>query len=280
MPSVRVDENCELHYEVDDFTPPWSKSDVVVLLHGVAEAGEAWFAWIPEMARHYRVVRPDIRGFGRSTPMPADFAWSTDRLNADLVALFDHLGERRVHLVAAKVGGTMALNFAAHHGERLKSLTILGAPIAGADIKKAGYSVEEIETLGVEHWARRTMGDRLGSKLPAEAHDWWALMMGRTPASTQIGMFRFLPTVDVAPDLPNIPCPTLVITTGSSTNAAQNITNTDVVRKWQETIPHSELLVLPSDSFHVAAAEAAAASAATRRFIDRHAGRRAGDTKQ
>ena len=272
MPSVRVDSDCDLYYAVDDFTDPWKNSDVVVLLHGVAECGEAWFAWVPELARHYRVVRPDIRGFGRSTPMPADFAWSAERLNDDLLALLDHLGAERVHLVAAKVGGTMALHFAAHHGARLKSLTILGAPIAGGDIKKAGYSVEEIETLGVEHWARRTMGDRLGTSLPPDAHEWWAQMMGRTPASTQIGMFRFLPTVDVAADLPNIPCPTLIITTGSPTNAAQNITNPGVVRAWQTTIPDSELLVLPSDSFHVAAAEATAAAAETRQFIARHAG--------
>lgn len=272
MPGLRVDSNCELHYTVDDFTPPWSKSDVVVLLHGVAEAGEAWFGWMPELAAHYRVVRPDVRGFGRSTAMPTDFVWSMERLNGDLLALFDHLGESQVHLVAAKVGGTMAMHFAARHSNRLKSLTILGAPIAGGDIKKAGYSVEEIETMGVEHWARRTMSGRLGDSMPPEAHEWWAKMMGRTPASTQIGMFGFLPTVDVEPDLPNIKCPTLIITTGSATNVAQNITSADVVRKWQQTIPNSELLLLPSDSYHVAASEAAAASAATRRFIDRHAG--------
>ncbi len=272
MAILRLDDGCELDYTVDDFTPPWSTSDVVVLLHGVAECGDAWFGWMPEMAAHYRVVRPDIRGFGRSTPMPRDFAWSMTRLNEDLLALFDHVGAERVHLVAAKVGGTMAIHFAARHSARLKSLTILGSPISGGDIRKAGYSAEEIETHGVEHWARRTMVDRLGSSMPPEAHDWWSRMMGRTPASTQIGIFGFVPTLDVTDDLPNIACATLVITTGSTTNAAQNLTSEEVVRAWQSTIPDSELAVLPSDSFHVAAAEASAAAAVTRDFIKRRGG--------
>ena len=34
----------------------------ILLLHGNCESGEAWYAWVPQLARRYRVVRPDVRG--------------------------------------------------------------------------------------------------------------------------------------------------------------------------------------------------------------------------
>jgi pimeloyl-ACP methyl ester carboxylesterase len=42
-----------------------------LFVHGLAESGEAWRGWVPYFSRRYRVARIDLRGFGRSTPMPA-----------------------------------------------------------------------------------------------------------------------------------------------------------------------------------------------------------------
>jgi pimeloyl-ACP methyl ester carboxylesterase len=269
MPMMRVAPDCEIFYRIDDFTDPWTKPETVLLWHGVADSGDAWYAWVPHLARHYRVLRPDIRGFGRSTPMPRDHAWSFDRIGQDISTLTERLGIESFHLVAAKVGGMMALHFAAHHPTRLRSLTVLGTPILGRSVNDAGYSAQEIETKGVEHWARRTMAGRLGTHLPAEAHEWWAKLMGATPATTQAGMLAFLPTVDIRPELPRITCPTLVVTTGAPDNPAQNITDTAQVAAWQQRIPNSELLVIPSDSFHVAASDADVAAQETLAFIRR-----------
>jgi len=47
--------------------------------HGNRESGAAWYGWVPTLARRYRVVRPDTRGFGKSTPVPRDFPWTLDR---------------------------------------------------------------------------------------------------------------------------------------------------------------------------------------------------------
>ena len=80
-----------MHYEVDDFTDPWREPETVLLLHGNAESGDAWYGWVPHLARHYRVVRPDMRGFGASTPMPRDFPWTFDRLIEDFTSLMDRL---------------------------------------------------------------------------------------------------------------------------------------------------------------------------------------------
>lgn len=266
---IVVADGTRLHTTVDDHTDPWTTRDCIVLQHGVAESLEAWFAWMPHLTRRYRVLRYDMRGFGRSTPMPIDHAWSLDTLADDLLAVADAHGIDRFHLVAAKVGGTIALDFASRRSDRLHSLTVLGTPIEGASSRKVGYSSREIVERGVEHWASRTMVNRLGTRMPLEAHAWWAKMMGATAASTQAGFLDFLPTVDVRPVLPRIACPVLVVTSGAADNPAQSITNLDVVREWAATIPRSEVLVVPNDSFHVAATDPDVAADATVAFIDR-----------
>jgi len=95
MPTHRVSRDCELHYLVDDYTDPWRAPETILMLHGNAESGVAWFGWVPHLARRFRVVRPDMRGFGASTPMPRDFPWSLDRICDDYVNLVDSIGVAR-----------------------------------------------------------------------------------------------------------------------------------------------------------------------------------------
>ncbi len=108
-------DSCKLFYVIDDFIDPWRAAPTVLFVHGLAESTEAWRAWVPHFARRYKVVRVDLRGFGRSTPMPDGFEWNIDVLVDDLVALMRHLGIDRVHLVGAKSGGSMTLKLAADH---------------------------------------------------------------------------------------------------------------------------------------------------------------------
>ena len=108
MPNFKPSADLDMHYEVDDFTDPWTSPETVLLLHGNAESGLAWWRWVPKLGRQYRVVRPDMRGFGQSSPMPRDYPWTLDRLIEDFCLLMDHLGIDRFHLVGAKIGGTVA----------------------------------------------------------------------------------------------------------------------------------------------------------------------------
>ena len=82
MSRLHIPPDLDMHYRVDDFTDPWRQPQTILMLHGNAESGLAWYAWVPKLARQYRVVRPDMRGFGNSTPMPRDYPWSLDRLTA------------------------------------------------------------------------------------------------------------------------------------------------------------------------------------------------------
>jgi 3-oxoadipate enol-lactonase len=266
MPTLRIPPDLELSYRVDDFTDPWCEPGMILMLHGNAESSLSWYGWVPTLARHYRVVRPDMRGFGASTPMPRDYPWTLDRLIGDFCALMDELGAERFHLVGAKIGGTIARAFAARRPERVRTLTVAGTPPpfrVGAEERVPGL-VEQFEQHGVEHWARESMGGRLGSAFPPQGAEWWTQFMGRTAVSTQIGFMGTIACADIRDDVPKIACPTLVITTEGS-----GLASVEETRAWQQTIPDSELLVLPGDSFHVATTDAEHCAEATLAFIRR-----------
>ena len=65
----------------DWFGEPWRKPETVVLIHGALESGVVWYAWVPTLAKEFRVVRPDLPGCGLST-VPAGFEWSFPGLAA------------------------------------------------------------------------------------------------------------------------------------------------------------------------------------------------------
>jgi len=250
MPTIRVAPDLEIHYLIDDYTDPWRDAETVLLLHGNAESGRVWFGWVPHLARHFRVVRPDMRGYGDSTPMSRDYSWSLDVLVEDYVSLMHTLGIERFHLVGAKLGAAFACHLAARYPDYVRTLTLAGAPPPRRDMG-AVYPTRtvEFEEHGVEHWARRTIAGRLGSRFPPDGVEWWTKQMGRTAVSTMVGFVASFTKLDIAPDLPRITCPTLIITTEGNKHHG----SLEETRAWQKMIPRSTLLALPGDSYHVAA---------------------------
>jgi len=264
MPTLSLSHGVDLAYQIDDFTDPWTTPETVVCLHGLAEGGIAWRSWVPTLGRHYRVVRPDQRGFAASTPMPEDFDWSLDVFIADLVKLVDTLELPRFHLVSAKFGGTVAMRFAAQYPERVSSLSVISSPVSLR--KSLGDQIpwwrEVVAKEGVRKWANMTMQGRLGRNATPAESAWWTDLMGSAPASTVIGIMRNLVEVDVTADLKAIRCPTLIATTTGS-----GLGSVESVKEWQRQIPDSKLVVLDSDSYHVAAAEPDECAAIVLRFL-------------
>jgi pimeloyl-ACP methyl ester carboxylesterase len=264
MPKALLATGINMHYEVDDYTDPWKKPEAVLMMHGNLECSASWYAWVPVLARHFKVVRPDMRGYGQSTPpVPADYPWTIDTPIDDFIALMDLLGIEKFHLIAAKIGGFIARRFAACCPERVLSLTVIGTPPPIYDTAARVESLtKDISENGIEPWARRTMSGRLGKNFPPEGMEWWIKMMARTPVSTQLCFVKNIPKADITPDLPRIKCPTLVITTEGSA-----LGSVDEMRKWQVMIPNSRLLVLPGDSYHAAASDAELCAQETLAFI-------------
>lgn len=252
MTPVPLHDGATLQVRVDDFTDPWTPAEAVLFVHGNSESGRAWDRWVPSFARDFRLLRPDLRGFGASPAMPEDHVWSLAELGDDLARVLDALQVARCHVVGAKVGGLVALHFAATHPDRLLSLGVVGSPVSGAELTGGSTPTEEIRAGGVGAWARRTMAARLGPALPAQAHAWWTDYMDRTAVSTQLGFLRHLPGFDVRGDLERITCPTLVYATRDNTPVG-SVAST---RAWQRRIAHSTLAVVEASGYHAALTEA------------------------
>src|SRR3954468_19161313 len=80
MPTLHIPPDLDMHYVIDDYTDPWRTPETILMIHGNAESGAAWYAWVPALAREYRVLRPDMRGYGDSTPMARDYPWTIERV--------------------------------------------------------------------------------------------------------------------------------------------------------------------------------------------------------
>ena len=98
----------------------------VVLIHGGFGDRRMWDAQFGAMARDFRVVRYDHRGFGNSTG--ADSAYSP---TADLIRLLDHLGIANAHVVGNSVGGSVALDFALLHPGRTNKVVVVASGANG-----------------------------------------------------------------------------------------------------------------------------------------------------
>ena len=90
--TFRASDGNRIAYTIDDFTDPWTPAQTLLLLHAAMGSSKRWYAAVPPLCRHYRVVRMDLRGHGRSQVPPAEQPLTLDRLVTDVVELLDHLG--------------------------------------------------------------------------------------------------------------------------------------------------------------------------------------------
>ena len=96
------------------------------MLHAGVADSRMWEPQVDSFAEHFDVIRPDVRGFGQS-PLPPE-AWSPVE---DLSALVDDLSLEQAHLVGCSMGGSIAIDFALEHPERVAKLVLVGAAIRG-----------------------------------------------------------------------------------------------------------------------------------------------------
>ncbi len=122
-----------------EYGPPSVEAvPTVVLLHGSPGEGGDFTRLAPMLARSYRVIAPDLPGFGHSTHDIPDYSF---RAHARyVIQLLDRLGIARAHIVGFSMGGGVALSIADLAPDRVESLTMLSA-----------IGVQEMELLGDYH---------------------------------------------------------------------------------------------------------------------------------
>jgi pimeloyl-ACP methyl ester carboxylesterase len=231
------DSKEDLFYREDWFGEPWRKPEAAVLIHGNDESSIVWYGWLPRMGQEFRLIRPDLPGFGRAK-VPAGFEWSLKSLATYVARVLDKAGVQSAHIIGAKTGGAIAMQFAADYPARTRTLSVVSGPAS---------------VIVISNPSKIPQRDRLGSNASKEMVEYWNTMFATAPNEGTDGLRKVLSKFDLEKDgvLQRIKAPTLVITADKS--ALQSV---EKVRKYQLAIPNSRLVVLHSDAYHIAAANA------------------------
>jgi len=122
-----------IHYVTAGSGPP------LVLLHGWPQTWYEWRRIVPDLAPHYTLIMPDLRGLGDSS-RPADGYDKKTVANDIWRLVHDRLGHHRFHLVGHDWGGPTAYALAAAHPDAVRRLVILDVVIPGdgGDFSQSG----------------------------------------------------------------------------------------------------------------------------------------------
>src|ERR1700674_5148457 len=231
----------DFFYREDWFGEPWRKPEAAVLIHGNAESSIVWYAWLPRMAQEFRVLRPDLPGLGRSR-IPAGFEWSLPSLAAFVAHVLDKAGADSAHIIGAKAGGAIAMQFAADYPARTRTLSVVHVPTGVTNASVPASATSFAPQLA-----------RLGSAASKEMVDYWENMFATAPEIPAKGLVSAVSKSDPARDgvLQRIKASTLLMTADRG-----QLQSVEKARQYQTLIPNSRLVVLRSDGYHIAASNA------------------------
>lgn len=102
---------------------------VVLLIHGSGPGVTAFANWrltMPALAKRFRVIAPDMVGFG-DTERPVGYRYSMENWVAHLIGLLDALGVERAHVVGNSFGGALALALTVEAPQRVGRLVLMGS---------------------------------------------------------------------------------------------------------------------------------------------------------
>jgi pimeloyl-ACP methyl ester carboxylesterase len=134
----------------------------VLLIHGYPYDRAMWrFLVGPLTANGYRVLLPDLPGFGQSDPQPG---MSMDSMADDVARLLDRLKVAKVAVVGFSMGGYVALAFAARHAQRLLGLALLDSK-ADADSPEGKQKREATLKEVAEHGVRAVVPGLIAAQL-------------------------------------------------------------------------------------------------------------------
>jgi 3-oxoadipate enol-lactonase len=118
MAFAPADDGCRIHYS--EWGNP--EGEAVLLLHGLGTDNLGWIRQRRAFGHDYRCIAIDNRGSGRSDKPEGAYQLTT--LSTDAIAVLDHVGVERAHVVGASMGGILAQILAVSHPDRIISLTL------------------------------------------------------------------------------------------------------------------------------------------------------------
>lgn len=134
----------------------YGKGTPVLLLHGHSLDRRMWRTQIAPLSKHFRVITPDLRGYGRSSRMRSNLC--TTHVD-DVIAFMDSLHISKAHVVGLSMGGFITADMVAMYPERmlscvmasgtLRSVKGITEPIDSADIIQAEQKVRRNLEVGI-----------------------------------------------------------------------------------------------------------------------------------
>ena len=247
MPYATTDDGVRLYYEETGSGSP------ILFIHEFAGDCRSWEPQVREFSRTHRCVTYSARGYPPSDVPTEPEQYSHQRAVADAVAVLDHLGVERAHVVGLSMGGFCTLHLGLSHPNRALSLVVAGCGYGAHPDERASFQAESaenahsFETEGSAATAQRYM---LGpARLPfrdkdprgwAESTAWLSEHSAVGSALTLRGVQMRRPSLyDLTQQLQALALPTLLVTG----DADEPCLEPDLMLK--RTIPSAALAVMP-----------------------------------
>ena len=218
MPSVSIDGVRLSYEEAGQGTP-------LVFVHEFAGSARSWQPQVQALARRYRTIAFDARGYPPSDVPGDPAAYSPAHAVGDIRGLLDHLGIARAHVCGLSMGGYATLWFGLAHPERALSLTVAGCGYgSGTDRATFRRDAEQVarrlETEGMaamaEFYSRGPTRVQFQDKDPVgwqAFHDQLAAGSAQGHAFTLRGLQMTRPSVyEQEAELRRLAVPTLIVT--------------------------------------------------------------------
>jgi 3-oxoadipate enol-lactonase len=233
-----------VHHEL---VPGPEGAPTVVLSNSLGSTISMWDRQVDALARHFTVVRYDLRGHGLSPVV--EHTDSIDDLVDDVLGLLDDLGLDRVHFAGLSLGGMTGLRLAATHPDRLDRLVVLCTsaylPPASTWRDRAALVRAEgtaaVAEAAVGRWYTADFHDREPQRIRTAV-----ATVAATPPEGYAGCCEVIATLDLRADLPSISTPTLAIA-----GADDPATPPAQLQAIAESVKDGRLLVVPR-SAHLA----------------------------
>lgn len=267
MPRLDLDDT-HLHY---DLRGP-EDGEVVVFLNGILMTTRSWVLQRPAFEGRFRCLYHDFRGQLLSGKPPGSYSFAGHV--ADLLALLDHLGVERCHLVGTSYGGEVGMLFAAEHPERVASLTAIACVAHLEPLLRRQVAIWEAAGGDGEALFRISAPFNYSNRfLAAESVlvEQGAQRMAEFPEDFFAGFHHLLDCfsrLELRDRLAEIRCPTLVLC-GTEDVLKPPSYSAEIAA----AVPRSEYLLIPGAG-HAAVIEAAdAVNTAVRGFLEKNARR-------
>ena len=180
---VHLLDGGKLYYE------EYGQGTPVILVHGHTLDHRMWRTQIAPLAKHFRVITPDMRGYGRSSRQSDTLQF----IHADdLIEFMDSLHISKAHLVGLSMGGFITADILCMYPERLLSAVMASGwlrnhpgpsvPLDSAEIGKQQAAIDAVLAEGIQHWKDNwidrlikgggTRAESIRSELSAQVNDW------------------------------------------------------------------------------------------------------------